>query len=146
MCKRLAGKFNMTPEEREQMDSLCARIQEEKDYVRFEALMRELNELVGRKERRFPQHSVKGEWQGKRPWRTVPGVVQKIVKGVYSEQVEKVEIAIPEADDLFREIRIENKLTGVDGQPVALTTGAQLEITFEAATNDIVPQKADHQA
>jgi DNA repair exonuclease SbcCD nuclease subunit len=73
-------------------------------------------------------------------------VVQKIVKGVYSEQVEKVEIAISEADDLFREIRIENKLTGVDGQPVALTTGAQLDITFEAATNDIVPQKADNQA
>jgi len=118
----------------------------EKDYPRFEALMRELNELVGRKERRFPQHVGKGEWQGKRPWRTVPAVVDRVVKGLYPSQVEKVEISIPAADDLFREIRIENILTDVDGKPVALKTGAQLDVTFEADAKDIVPQKADSHA
>jgi hypothetical protein len=128
------------------MDSLCARIQQEKDYPQFEALMRELNELVGRKEGRFPQHAGNGERQRKRPWRTVPAVVQKIVKSVYPGQVEKVEIEIPAADDLFREIRIENKLTGVDGQPVALRTGAQLDVTFEADAKYIVPQKVDGHA
>lgn len=114
------------------MNSLCIRIQEEKDYPRFEALMRELNELVARKESRFPQHGGIGAWQRKGPWKTVPAVVQKIVKPLYSNQVEKVEILIPAADDLFQEIRIENTLTDVDGQPVALKTGAQLEVTFEA--------------
>ncbi len=105
--------------------------------------MRELNDLVGRKERRFPQHDGKGEWRGKRPWGRFPAVVQKMVKGVYPNQMEKIEISIPAADDLFREIRIENKLTGVDGQPVALRTGAQLDVTFEADAKDIVPQKAE---
>jgi hypothetical protein len=122
----------MTTDERERMNSLCVRIQEEKDYPRFEALMRELSELVARKERRFPQHGRIGAWQRKSPWKTVPAVVQKIVKPLYPDQVEKVEILIPAADDLFREIRIENTLTDVDGRPVALKTGAQLEVTFEA--------------
>ena len=47
----------------------------------------------------------------------------------------KVEIAIPAADDLFREIRIENQLTGVDGKPVALAQGTQLTVTLEVEVN-----------
>ena len=43
----------------------------------------------------------------------------------------KVEISIPAADVLFREIRIENQ-TGVDGKLVALTTVARLTLTLEA--------------
>jgi hypothetical protein len=114
------------------MNSLCVRIQEEEDYPRFEALTRELNEIVGRKERRFPQHGGNGEGQRKRPWKTLQAVVQKIVKSVYPGQAENVEILIPAADDLFREIRIENTFTDVDGQPIALKSGARLDVTFEA--------------
>ena len=131
----------MTPEERERMNSLCFRIQEEKDYPRFESLMQELNELLGCKERRFAEHHDIPR-QRKRPWKTVPAVVQKIVKSIYQDQLEKVEISIPAADDLFREIRIENRLTDADGQPVALKTGAQLDITFEAEAKDTV-KKSD---
>src|SRR5947207_14213683 len=130
----------MTPNEREQMDVLCARIQQEKDYPKFERLLRELNELVGRKERRVSQYAGSGERHRKRPRRTVPDVVQKIVKNAYVEQVEKVEISIPAADHLFCEIRIENTFTDVDGQPVALRTGARLDVTFEADAKDIVRQ------
>ena len=126
---------HMTAEERERMNSLCIRIQEEKDYPRFEALMQELNELVSRKERRFPQHGASGERQRRRPRKTFPAVVQKIVKSVDPDQVEKVEIVIPAADVLFREIRIENTLTDADGQRVALADGAQLDVTFEADAN-----------
>jgi hypothetical protein len=128
----------MTTEERERMNSLCVQIQEEKDYPRFEALMRELHDLVRRKERRFPQHNGEDAWQRNRPWKTVPAVVQKIVKNVYAGQMEKIEISIPAADDLFREIRIENALTAVDGQPVALKSGARLDVTFEAEAKDTV--------
>jgi len=51
----------------------------------------------------------------------------------------KVEISIPAADALFREIRIENKLFGVDGTSVSLKSGAQLTITLEAESSDTVP-------
>lgn len=116
------------------MNSLCVWIQEEKDYPRFEALTRELSELVGRKERRFPQHGA-SEGQRKRPSKTLPAVVQKVVKPLYPEQVERVEILIPAADDLFREIRVENIFTDVNGQRVALTNGTRLDVTFDAESS-----------
>ena len=121
----------MTPEECERMNCLCTGIQEEKDYNAFAALLRELSELIARKEqRRFKQHP-KLVWQRNRPWKTVPAVVNKLVKPV-ADQPEKIEISITGAEELFREIRIENKFTGVDGVPVALTDGAHVDVTFEA--------------
>jgi len=127
----------MTPDEREQMNSLSTRIQEEKDYRRFVALLRELNELVSRKEHRFPQHNGGSTWQRKGPWRTVSGVVGKIVKSVSPNHADSVEISIGEAEDLFREIRIENRFTHLDGQTVALRQGAHVDVTFEADSKDI---------
>jgi hypothetical protein len=50
----------------------------------------------------------------------------------YLGEKEWVEISITEADNLFREVRIENQWTDFDGQPVALKEGAFLELTFEA--------------
>jgi hypothetical protein len=122
----------MTSEERERMNSLCAGIQEEKDYNKFVALLHEMSELIARKEQRRFQQYPKLVWQRNRPWRSIPAVVSKIVKPIVADQPEKVEIALEVADDLFREIRIENTLTDVDGGSVSLTKGAQLEITFEA--------------
>jgi len=122
----------MTSEERERMNSLCTGIQEEKDYNKFVALLHEMSELIARKEQRRFQQYPKLVWQRNRPWRTIPAVVSKIVKSIIADQPEKVEIALEVADDLFREIRIENTLTDVDGGSVSLTKGAQLEITFEA--------------
>jgi hypothetical protein len=46
----------------------------------------------------------------------------------------ELKISITQADDLFREIRIENNFTDVDGGTVALTNGARLDVTFEAET------------
>jgi hypothetical protein len=126
----------MTPEECERMTSLCRAIQEEKDYNTFATLLSELGELIARKEqRRFKQHP-KLIWQRNRPWKTVPAHVNKVVKPGFADQLEKVEILITGADDLFREIRIENKFTGVDGGTVALTNGAHVDVTFEAETKD----------
>jgi hypothetical protein len=64
----------------------------------------------------------------------VPAVVTKIVNPAFEGQPAKVEIAISQADDLFREIRIENNFTDFDGSPIALTNGARLDVTFEAET------------
>lgn len=49
--------WDMTPEEREQMDRLCNRIQEEKDPEVFGQLVRELNGLFEVKHKRIrPKH------------------------------------------------------------------------------------------
>jgi hypothetical protein len=126
----------MTSEERERMNSLSTQIQAEKDYRTFQALVRDLNDLILRKVSRFPQYDGANPWQRTRPWKTVSGRVQKIVNRVYQNHTEDVEITIPEAEHLFREIRIENTFTDVDGQQVALKQGAHLDVTFEADSTD----------
>jgi hypothetical protein len=47
----------MSPEEREQMNRLCARIQREQDHRVFTNLVEELNELLERKEKRLASSS-----------------------------------------------------------------------------------------
>jgi hypothetical protein len=49
--------FPMTPEETERMNQLCAQIKTEKDPQKFDALVRELNDLLEQKhERIHPDH------------------------------------------------------------------------------------------
>src|SRR5579864_5552273 len=128
----------MTLEERTRMNELCAGIQQAKDYEQFAAMLRELSELIERKEqRRFPDQP-KVVWARNKPWTTMPARVKKILSSIDGPR-RKVEISVPAADDLFREIRIENKLMGLDGKPVALTAGAQLMITLEAEISGTVP-------
>ena len=122
----------MTSEERERMNSLSVGIQQETDYNKFAALLHEMSELIARKEQRRFEHHPKLVWQRNAPWKTAPAVVTKIVKPAFGGEPAKVEISISQADDLFREIRIENNFTDVDGGPVALTNGARLDVTFEA--------------
>lgn len=125
---------HMTPEERARMNSLCIGIQEETDYNRFVILLGELSELIARKEqRRFKQHPTL-VWQRNRPWKTLAAVVKKVVKSVLPDEPDKVEISITGADDLFREIRIENRFTNIDGSLIELTNGVHVDVTFEAET------------
>jgi hypothetical protein len=127
----------MTSEERERMNSLCRGIQEEMDYNKSAAMLHEMNELIARKERRRFQKYPKVTWQRNKPWTTVSAVVQKTVKAVLAGEPDKVQIAIAEGDDLFREIRIENKFTDVDGVSVPLETGAELTVTLEAEPTEM---------
>ena len=124
----------MTSEERERMNSLSIGIQEETDYNKFAAMLHEMSELIARKEQRRFEHHPKLVWQRNTPWKTVPALVTKIVKPAFEGQPAKVEISISQADDLFREVRIENNFTDSDGGPVALANGARLDVTFEAET------------
>jgi hypothetical protein len=124
----------MTSEERERMNSLSVGIQEETDYNKFAAMLHEMSELIARKEQRRFEHHPKLVWQRNAPWKTVPAVVTKIVKPAFEGQPAKGEISIRQADDPFREIRIENNFADVDGGAVALTNGARLDLTFEAET------------
>jgi hypothetical protein len=50
------------------------------------------------------------------------------------------------AEDLFREIRIENAFTDADGQTVALKDGAHVDVSFEADAQDTVRNGTDGDA
>ena len=64
---------------------------------------------------------------------TLPGTVEKIIKPIHPSEPEKAQISVDGADDLYREIRIENALSGEDGKVVHLKKGAQVDVTVEAA-------------
>jgi hypothetical protein len=132
----------MTAEERDQMNALCIRLQNEKTYEAFTTLARQLCNLIERKEARFGRGDPR-EWQRTRPWRTTPAVVRKVLKSVHPAQPEKIEISIPAAEELFREVRVENTLIGIDGQLVSLREGDHVEITFEAGPTETTATAMD---
>lgn len=68
------------------------------------------------------------------------GTVQKIIKPVHSDEPEKAEIAVQGADDLYREIRIENTLEDDNGKKVKLKEGAHVDVTVEADPAETVPK------
>jgi hypothetical protein len=63
---------------------------------------------------------LKGELMSEKPSVTLPGKVEKIIDSSRSSEPEKAQIAIEGADDLYREIRIENSLTDENGDTVRL--------------------------
>lgn len=76
-----------------------------------------------------------------KPSTTRPGTVQKIIKSPVPGTTEKAEIAVDGADDLYREIRIENSLTDEKGEEVSLKRGAQVDVTIEADPEDTKPKE-----
>jgi len=70
---------------------------------------------------------------------TLPGTVEKIIPPISSKDPEKAQIAVHGADDLYREIRVENTLEDKDGNPVRLKEGAQVDVTIEAEPEGTVP-------
>lgn len=60
------------------------------------------------------------------------GTVAKVVKSRHPDQPERAEIEIQEAEDLYREIRVDNELVDEDGEKAALKPGAEVDIILEA--------------
>jgi hypothetical protein len=60
------------------------------------------------------------------------GKVDKVIKPIFPGEREKAQIDIPEADDLYREIRVENVLQDEDGHKRQLKSGAEVDIIIEA--------------
>lgn len=67
-----------------------------------------------------------------KPSVTLPGSVEKIIKPSHPSEPEKAQIAVEGADDLYKEIRIENSLTDENGDKVRLKKGDQVDVTVEA--------------
>jgi len=66
------------------------------------------------------------------------GTVKKVIKPIRPAEPEKVEIQIHEADDLYKEIRIENVVTDEKGQKDSLKQGEDVDIVVEV---DVGPDK-----
>ena len=64
------------------------------------------------------------------------GTVQKVIEPVVPSQPEKAHIDIEEADDLYREVRIDNELVDEKGRKTRLKQGAEVDIIIEADSSD----------
>ena len=63
------------------------------------------------------------------------GTIEKIIKPLTPSQPEKAQIDIHGADDLYREIRIDNEVIDENGEKASLKPGAEVDVTVEADSN-----------
>ena len=70
------------------------------------------------------------------------GTVEKVIKPTLPGEPEKAQIGIEKADDLYREIRVENVLTDENGDEVGLKPGAEVDVIVEA-DSDATTKKPD---
>lgn len=68
-----------------------------------------------------------------------PGSVRKIIKPIVPSEPEKAEIEVHGADDLYKELRIENKLEDEKGKKVKLKKDVEVDVTIEADVKDTLP-------
>ena len=73
---------------------------------------------------------------------TLPATVEKIIPPITPAQSEKAQIVVEGAEELYREIRVENTLQDEAGNPVHLKEGAQVEVTIEAGLEATEPLTA----
>jgi hypothetical protein len=71
-----------------------------------------------------------------KPSTTLPGTVQKIIKPIDPDAEDTAEISIEKAEDLYREIRVENTLKDENGEKVGPKEGAPVDVTIEADKKD----------
>jgi len=62
------------------------------------------------------------------------GRVDKVIPPVVPGDAEKAQISVDEADDLYKEIRVENVVTDEQGKKHGLKPGAKVDVTIEAET------------
>jgi hypothetical protein len=77
-----------------------------------------------------------------KPSVTLPGKVEKIIPGPVPAMPDKAQIAVEGADDLYKEIRVENTLQDENGKPVSLKPGAEVEVTIEAEKHATEPKNS----
>lgn len=82
------------------------------------------------------------EEKKEQPSITLPGKVEKVIPPIVPSQPEKAQIHVEGADHLYREIRVENKLTNEDGTEVKLKPGAEVDVTIEADPSQTIKQSS----
>jgi hypothetical protein len=63
---------------------------------------------------------------------TLPATVEKIIPPVDPRDPEKAQISIEGAEELYKEVRVDNILQDKNGHPVSLRKGAEVEVTIAA--------------
>jgi hypothetical protein len=71
---------------------------------------------------------------------TLPGTVNKVIPPIHPSMPEKAEISVDGADELYREIRIDNTLSDESGNEVSLKPGAEVQVTIEADADATKPK------
>jgi hypothetical protein len=77
----------------------------------------------------------------KKKRKRLQGTVKKIIKPVSGKEPEKAEIDIDGADDLYREIRVENVVADEDGEQGQLKPGAKVDVILEADADATTSKK-----
>jgi hypothetical protein len=72
---------------------------------------------------------------------TLTGTVEKIISPISPNQPEKAQVTVEGAEDLYKEIRVENTLQDESGNEVALKKGAKVAVTIEAEPEATEPKK-----
>jgi hypothetical protein len=72
------------------------------------------------------------------------GTVKKIVKSPDPSVPEKAEIEVHEADELYKEIRIENAVEDEHGKKAKLKEDADVDVVVEADTKATTPNSDKH--
>ena len=72
---------------------------------------------------------------------TKTGTVEKILIPADPRDPEKAQINVHDAEPLYQEIRIENKLVDENGTEVKLKEGAEVEVHVEADKSATTPKK-----
>ena len=63
------------------------------------------------------------------------GTVEKVIQPMTPTQSEKAQISIDEAEDLYKEIRIENAMVRESGEKTRLKAGEKVDVIVEADTD-----------
>jgi hypothetical protein len=72
---------------------------------------------------------------------TLPGTVEKVIPSLGPGHPETAQISVEGAEDMYKEIRVENTLEDNAGNPVELKPGAEVEVTIEAEPDATAPKK-----
>jgi hypothetical protein len=62
---------------------------------------------------------------------TLPGVVEKVIGSPHPAVPERAQVVVEGADELYREIRIDNALKADNGEVVTLKEGDEVKVTVE---------------
>jgi hypothetical protein len=76
----------------------------------------------------------------KKPKITKPAAVKKIIKSPIPREPEKAEIEVKDADHLYKDVRIENRLEDEAGHKLKFKEGAEVSVTIEADIDQTVPK------
>jgi hypothetical protein len=71
---------------------------------------------------------------------TLPGKVKKVIPPIHPSMPEKAEISVDGANELYREIRVENALNDEHGSEVSPKPGAEVRVTIGANADATKPR------